>query len=141
MKRRVSILLIIITVLILSLFLINRLGSSAERINVEGIENFKPLKSTSEETYLLFYPSDSRNSQEVTLVKEINQEGEVIKEYLIHDEDFRRVSTHQKPNEINDVFLLYFAIEKCRKMQRKVQRFVTQNTSLYFLLDNAFVKR
>jgi DNA-binding response OmpR family regulator len=36
---------------------------------------------------------------------------------------------------------VYFAIEKCRKMQRKVQRFVTQITSLYFLLDNAFVNR
>ena len=42
---------------------------------------------------------------------------------------------------IEDRFELYFAIEKCRKMQRKVQRFVTRITFLYFLLDNAFVKR
>ncbi|UTR14755.1 hypothetical protein MM221_19765 [Salipaludibacillus sp. LMS25] len=86
----------------------NTLIKKTDRIRIEGIENFEPDRSSSEESYLLYYPADIRVSQNVTLVKEVNNKGDILTEYEIIDEDFRRVVAHQKPNHSNELYLSFF---------------------------------
>lgn len=78
-----------------------------ERIVVNGIENFEPL-SSNEENYLLYYPADSRVSQKNTIVKEVTKTGDIVREYEIIDNNFRRMNVHQKPNDPNHLFISLF---------------------------------
>ncbi|MEM1503411.1 hypothetical protein RG959_08300 [Domibacillus sp. 8LH] len=91
-----------------SVYLANKNDERKDRIVVNGMENLTFMNETSEDHYLLFYPSDSRTSQEYTLVKEVSQTGEVIKEYEIKDDSFRRMSTHQKPTDPNNLYISFF---------------------------------
>ncbi|MBS4196274.1 hypothetical protein [Lederbergia citri] len=77
-------------------------------IRLNGIEQFSPETSDSEGHYLLFYPTDYRFSQEFTLVKEVTNTGEVVKQYRIFDDDFGRMTPHQKPNDINQLYISFF---------------------------------
>lgn len=79
-----------------------------ERVVIDGIENFRYEKEGNENRYLLFYPADWRVSQDYTLVKEVMSDGEVVKEYEIHDPDFRRMFIHQKPTEIDTLYISLF---------------------------------
>lgn len=73
---------------------------------INGIENLN-LES-SDNNYLLFYPADIRVSQGNTIVKEVNEQGEVIQQYEIEDENFRRAAIHQKPSDKNELFISFF---------------------------------
>lgn len=82
--------------------------SKVKYIRVNGIEQFSPETLESEGHYLLFYPADYRFSQEFTLVKEVTNTGEVVKQYRIFDNDFGRMAPHQKPNDINQLYISFF---------------------------------
>lgn len=82
-------------------------SKDTNRILINGIENFEPASSDGK-SYLLFYPADNRVSQENTIVKEVTIDGEVIREYEIEDKNFRRMSAHQKPNKINELYISLF---------------------------------
>lgn len=78
-------------------------------IHVNGIENFLPdIEQESFGNYLLFYPSDWRTSQDFTLVKEVTTSGDVIKQYKIMDDEFRRMTPHQRPHLPNQLFISFF---------------------------------
>ncbi|MCR6105829.1 hypothetical protein HXA34_05930 [Salipaludibacillus agaradhaerens] len=108
MTKKISILIFIIAVVMISMISCRNMSSKPDRVHIEGIENFQPSRTHSEESYLLYYPADIRVSQNVTLVKEVNNKGETLVEYEITDEDFRRVVTHQKPNNLNELYLSFF---------------------------------
>ncbi|MBS4201110.1 hypothetical protein KHA93_15835 [Bacillus sp. FJAT-49732] len=95
----------ILFVLIVSL---TKPKSKNEYINVNGIENLSNETSSSSGNFLLFYPRDYRFSQEFTLIKEVTNTGEVVKQYKLFDEDFGRMTLHQKPNNINQLFISFF---------------------------------
>lgn len=82
-------------------------SDEAERIKVEGIENFQPI-SNEEGNYLLFYPADIRVNQENLIIKEVNSTGEIMHEYEVIDSDFRRMIAHQKPNDQNKLYVSLF---------------------------------
>lgn len=79
-----------------------------DRIKLEGIENFPPEELNENGSYFLVYPADNRVSQGYTLIKEVLKSGEVVQEYEILDEDFRRASVYQKPNELNQLYISLF---------------------------------
>ncbi|MFN7250331.1 MAG: hypothetical protein ACK4M9_05995 [Anaerobacillus sp.] len=112
MKKKLLLVITTIVVLVMILFnyLFNNVDVNSERIVVNGIENFNPTadRSGTKESYLLFYPADSRVSQGATLVKEVTTDGEVMKVYEIKDDEFRRMEIHQKPNEINKLYISLF---------------------------------
>ncbi|PJN88081.1 hypothetical protein [Bacillus sp. mrc49] len=80
---------------------------STQRIVVNGIGNFNPVPSNGK-NYLLFYPADLRVSQKNTIVKEVTNQGDIVREYEIKDRDIRRMSFHQKPNDINKLYISFF---------------------------------
>ena len=76
---------------------------------INGIENFEISNiSYQKESYLLMYPADSRVNQNQTIVKQTLSSGEIIHEYRIVDDKFRRIDAHQKPNRSDIVFLSNF---------------------------------
>ncbi|MCJ8007060.1 hypothetical protein ACFFF5_06100 [Lederbergia wuyishanensis] len=75
---------------------------------INGIEHFSPETSDSQGHYLLFYPTDYRFSKGFTLVKEVTNTGEVVKQYRIFDDDFGRMIPHQKPNDMNQLYISFF---------------------------------
>ena len=79
-------------------------SEASTRSVINGIENFTVEKVGADDHYYLFYPADHRVSQGFTLVKEVSNTGEVIKEFEIKDEDFRRAAIHQKPNDSNRLY-------------------------------------
>ncbi|MEH7123125.1 hypothetical protein V7149_06125 [Bacillus sp. JJ1503] len=111
MKRKL-LFVAIITILIgfmITIYTWNKSSDNSNRIVVKGIENFSPkIEGPEEDRYLLFYPADPRTSQSFTLVKEVSITGEVLKEYEIRDNQFFRMEIHQKPNEINQLYVSFF---------------------------------
>ena len=115
MKSKFSFYSIVIVVLIITIafclvFKLPNLNKT-EDIVINGIENFHPERSD-EVTYLLYYPSDVRVSQNETYVMEVNLKGEMIKRYKIIDDDFRRMKIHQKPNDLNKLYISLFGETK-----------------------------
>lgn len=109
MKKTTLITLFTIAIItLISTFFFHNSGSKLKKNVVEGIENFKPTANNNEERYLLFYPADSRTSQEVTIVREVTVTGEITKEYEVVDNDFRRMAIHQKPNNIGELYISLF---------------------------------
>ncbi|KAA0548979.1 hypothetical protein FZW96_03445 [Bacillus sp. BGMRC 2118] len=102
--------LILITITTIFGFSSNKINKNndLEKIVISGIENFKPTKENNKDRYLLFYPSDKRTSQKFTIVKEVSTSGNIIKEYEIHDDEFRRMTLHQKPNELGNLYISLF---------------------------------
>lgn len=92
----------------LVVFLILKNDNESPKNIVNGIENFNPKPSASGKNYLLYYPADSRTSQENTIIKEVSESGEILREYEIRDNDFGRMSIHQKPSNINQLFVSFF---------------------------------
>jgi len=108
MKARPYLFITILFILLASiLFITIKLLSrdQTDRLVVEGIESFSYDRTEGENRYLLFYPADWRVSQSFTLVREVTSDGEIVDEYEIHDEDFRRMSIHQKPTDMNTLYL------------------------------------
>lgn len=93
---------------IISVYTIHKSNNISKRIVINDIESFNPKKESSEDHYLLFYPADTRTSQKNTLVKEVLPTGEAVKEYEIRDDEFRRMFIHQKPNNINQLYISFF---------------------------------
>jgi hypothetical protein len=83
-------------------------GEASTRSTINGIENFTVEKVGADDHYYLFYPSDHRVSQGYTLVKEVSETGEVIKEFELKDKDFRRAAIHQKPTDTNRLYISLF---------------------------------
>jgi hypothetical protein len=83
-------------------------GEASTRSTINGIENFTVEKVGADDHYYLFYPSDHRVSQGYTLVKEVSEIGEVIKEFELKDKDFRRAAIHQKPTDTNRLYISLF---------------------------------
>ncbi|BAB03903.1 BH0184 [Halalkalibacterium halodurans C-125] len=80
-----------------------------ERVQVEGIEQFHLDLLTNEESdYLLFYPADIRVNQDATIVKAINENGEIVEEFEIVDDKFRRMFIHQKPTDMDTLYVSLF---------------------------------
>ena len=106
LKRKKTLVLVgAIIVFGLILFYFIQTRSPAGEVKIEGIENFS--LDDSDADYVLLYPADWRVSQDFTLVKEVTKTGEVLHQYRIIDEDFRRASIHQKPN---DSYTLYMSL-------------------------------
>ncbi|MGN1400303.1 MAG: hypothetical protein ACI4XL_02240 [Bacillus sp. (in: firmicutes)] len=95
----------LITVLAILFFMVYK--DDVDRIEVEGVENFQPI-SDEDGHYLLFYPADIRFSQENSIIKEVDRTGEIVHEYEVIDSDFRRMIAHQKPNELNKLYVSLF---------------------------------
>lgn len=104
----VFVVLFISTVVSVSAYLANQSDEQKNRIVVNGIENLTFMNEISEDHYLLFYPSDSRTSQESTLVKEVAKTGKTIKEYEVYDDTIRRINVHQKPTNPNELYISFF---------------------------------
>ncbi|WP_110114793.1 hypothetical protein [Bacillus sp. CGMCC 1.16541] len=100
------ILLTILVIASVSMFFIFQ-TKSTERVSVQGIESFS-VEAREPGTYLLYYPADDRVSQPHTVVKEVTKSGEVLGEYEIKDEDFRRMSVHQKPTDPDILYISLF---------------------------------
>jgi hypothetical protein len=83
-------------------------GEASTRSTINGIENFTVEKVGAADHYYLFYPSDHRVAQGYTLVKEVSETGEVIKEFELKDKDFRRAAIHQKPTDTNRLYISLF---------------------------------
>ena len=58
--------------------------------------------------YYLFYPLDSRTTQNYTYIKELDSKGNNITTYKIQDSNFRRVDSFQNPNHSEIVYLKLF---------------------------------
>ena len=104
-------LMVVFSVVIISLvsFIIWSINKKeVERIQVHGISTFNPASSENGNHFLLFYPRDERFSQENTIVKEVDYTGEIIREYEVIDQDFRRMIAHQKPNQMNQLYISFF---------------------------------
>ncbi|WP_129690825.1 hypothetical protein [Gottfriedia acidiceleris] len=110
MKRKYTFLLmaLLIAGIIISALSFFRNTKYQNRTIINGIENFKPNNSDKKENFLLFYPADPRVSQESTIVKEVTKKGEIVREYAIKDSDFGRMLIHQKPNNLNKLFISFF---------------------------------
>ncbi|MFF3023882.1 hypothetical protein ACFVRR_14700 [Gottfriedia sp. NPDC057948] len=110
MKRKYTFLwmALLIAGIIISALSIFRNTEYENRTIINGIENFKPNYSDKKENFLLFYPADPRVSQESTIVKEVTKKGKIIREYAIKDSDFGRMLIHQKPNNLNKLFISFF---------------------------------
>ncbi|WP_203363638.1 hypothetical protein [Bacillus sp. REN10] len=110
MKRKllfIGLLIVSVSVLVL-IYSLNKSNQENNRIVVNSMEEFQPTKKGKESQYLLFYPADKRNSQDYTFVREVSKTGEIVKEYEIRDDTFRRMSVHQKPNELNKLYISFF---------------------------------
>lgn len=105
MKKRY--LIIVILLVIVSAVIYFLIPKNTDRTLVNGIGNFEPI-SNDNKNYLLFYPADKRVSQENTIVKEVSIDGGIVREYEIEDIHFRRMSLHQKPNSMNDLYISLF---------------------------------
>ena len=80
-------------------------------IEINGIENFKPNDlndKISENNYFLYYPSDIRVSQDYTLIKQVDKNGNIINEYKVYDDKFRRINIDQKIADKNNLYLTPF---------------------------------
>ncbi|MDX8365478.1 hypothetical protein [Cytobacillus sp. IB215665] len=112
-KRALFFTIIVLTVMSLLLVILlsgtEKSNTQTKRSVIHGIENFNPksLKGDEKE-YLLFYPRDSRNGQDNTIIKQVTENGKVVQEYEIVDESFRRMYMHQKPNNLNHLFISLF---------------------------------
>ncbi|WP_172371942.1 hypothetical protein [Sporosarcina jiandibaonis] len=100
--------IVVITTVIVLLQVFKKHGEASARSVINGIESFTVEKVGTDDHYYLFYPSDHRVSQGFTLVKEVSNTGEVIKEFELKDDDFRRAAIHQKPNDTNRLFISLF---------------------------------
>ena len=108
-KLGLSVLSIVVIVAVIVLLQVFKKHSEAStRSVINGIENFTVETAGADDHYYLFYPADQRVSQGFTLVKVVSTTGEVIKEFEIKDEDFRRAAIHQKPNDPNRLFISLF---------------------------------
>lgn len=96
--------MLLVLVVVVTYFLIPK---NTDRTLVNGIGNFEPITSNNK-NYLLFYPADKRVSQENIIVKEVNIDGEIVREYEIKDKYLRRMSVHQKPNRLNELYISLF---------------------------------
>ncbi|MBS4218480.1 hypothetical protein KHA96_09165 [Bacillus sp. FJAT-49711] len=94
--------------LFLLIVLLTQWQSKNKYIFINGIEHFSRETSDKEGHYLLFYPADYRFSQKFTLVKEVTNSGEVVKQYKVFDDDFGRMIPHQKPNDTNQLYISFF---------------------------------
>lgn len=92
----------------LVVYLIIKDDNESQKNLVNGIGNFNPKPSASGRNYLLYYPADSRTSQENTIIKEVSESGEILRDYEIKDNDFGRMSIHQNPSNINQLFVSFF---------------------------------
>jgi hypothetical protein len=111
MNRRLGIFVLSIVVIaaVIVLFQVFKShGEASTRSTINGIENFTVEKVGADDHYYLFYPSDHRVSQGYTLVKEVSETGEVIKEFELKDKDFRRAAIHQKPTDTNRLYISLF---------------------------------
>lgn len=110
MKRKYKLFLLVLFTIAL-IFLARSIFQNKEyesRIVINGIENFEPISSDKKDNFLLFYPADPRVSQESTIVKEVTNTGEIVREYAIKDKDIGRMAIHQKPNNLNKLFVSFF---------------------------------
>ncbi|MED4532039.1 hypothetical protein [Metabacillus fastidiosus] len=104
MKKNVLFIMAFIIIL-LSLSACNK---EKDRIIMTNMEEIDFSKVGKKDNFLLFYPADIRTSQDYTLVKEVSKTGEIIQEYEIRDKAFRRMAIHQKPNNINELYISFF---------------------------------
>lgn len=110
MKNKPFLLLTLLIMLIAGVFVgtLKYISRDKPKLPImEGIESFS-YEGTEEDHFLLFYPADWRVSQNNSLIREVNSSGELIDEYEILDEDFRRMLIHQKPNDLNTLYISQF---------------------------------
>ena len=100
-------LIITITAMIIAVIVIYNQKNSNYKTDevIYGIENFNEIKKKKTDSYLLIYPADNRVSQNNTIVKEVSKKGEIIYQYEIVDDFFRRSFLHQKPNNNNILYM------------------------------------
>lgn len=111
MNRRLGLFvlsIVVITTVIVLFQTFKKQSEASTRSVINGIESFTVEKVGADDHYYLFYPADHRVSQGHTLVKEVSITGEVIKEFELKDEDFRRAAIHQKPNDSNLLYISLF---------------------------------
>lgn len=102
-------LLLISALLLIVIIAVAKTKVQLERVQVEGIEQFHLDLLTNEESdYLLFYPADIRVNQDATIVKAINENGEIVEEFEIVDDKFRRMFIHQKPTDMDTLYVSLF---------------------------------
>ncbi|MDY7221210.1 hypothetical protein [Halalkalibacterium halodurans] len=117
----------ILLILVVSLLIFQKGSSQTEKIKVEGIENFDlSLLTDVESEYLLFYPADPRIEQKNTFIKTVNETGKVIEEFEVIDSDFRRMFIHQKPNDVDNLYISLFG-------ENRIENY-------YYLFDLAHLK-
>jgi len=100
--------IVVIVTVIVFLQVFKKQSEASTRTVMNGIENFAIEPTGADDHYYLFYPADQRISQGFTLVKVVSATGDVIKEFEIKDEEFRRAAIHQKPNQPNQLFISLF---------------------------------
>lgn len=106
-KRQISFAIMMITIISILAACRSLHTQSAKTLKINGIENFQPI-SSGKENYLLYYPADIRANQNNTIVKEINKKGDLIRQYEIEDKSFRRMEVHQKPNDLERLYISLF---------------------------------
>lgn len=106
--KKIFFLSLVSLLLLASLMIWNNKTDDATSIKVNGINTFKPKPSQQNDHYLLFYPADRRFSKENTIIKEVDKTGKVIREYEVIDQDFGRMFVHQKPNDLNQIYISFF---------------------------------
>ncbi|OMP68453.1 hypothetical protein [Domibacillus epiphyticus] len=139
MKKTVILAVLIVCILgSVSAYLAAKSSEQKKRVVVNGVENLAFMNEIPEDHYLLFYPSDVRASQEFVLVKEVSETGEIIKEYEVHDDAFRRMKVHQKPANPNELYISFFGeavIENCYYTYDTQKRTFKKVDLAYFKYD------
>ncbi len=106
MLKKISLIITIIAMITTIIVIYNKKASNHKTDEIiYGIENFNKINKKNADSYLLIYPADSRVSQENTIVKELSKKGEIIYQYEIVDDYFRRSFLHQKPNNTNLLYI------------------------------------
>lgn len=109
MNKKILLFLLIFLIIIVLIIVYSAKGhNQSEFVRVDGIENFSPETVQGTGDYFLIYPRDLRVSQDFTLVKEVEKSGKVIRKYKIFDEEFSRMLPHQKPNNMNQLYISFF---------------------------------
>lgn len=103
--------LILLSILIIVFYLIFSIKKDNKFIEFNNIENFKPnnlIDKNIQDNYFLYYPSDMRVSQSFTLIKQIDNKGNLINSYKIFDNNINRFNIHPKIEDKENLYLSFY---------------------------------
>ena len=104
--------LILLSILIIVFYLIFSIKKDNKFIEFNNIENFKPnnlIDKSIQDNYFLYYPSDMRVSQSFTLIKQIDNKGNLINSYKIFDDNnINRFNIHPKIEDKENLYLSFY---------------------------------